>query len=102
MTITTRYNIGQWISTPYPGLQWGFVTDIVLSGGPGGQPAIRYVVTPYTTDVKVEHDWSKTAFVDEQHVIATANDRPAGLQLARIIEDPRLARTLTDLPSPGQ
>jgi|GEM_PF-5343398 len=102
MTLNTRYSLGDWIATPYLGLQWGYVTDIVISGGPGGQPAIRYVVTPYTTDIKVEHDWTKTALVDEQHVTATAKDRPPGLQLARIIEVPRLARTLTELPAPGQ
>ena len=91
MTINTRYSLGEWISTPYVGLQWGYVTDIVISGGPAGQPAIRYVVTPYTTDAKVEHDWSKTALVDEKDVTGTTKERPAGLQWARIIEVPRLS-----------
>lgn len=102
MTVSTRYALGDWIATPYPGLQWGYVTDIINSGGPFGQPAIRYVVIPYTTDAKVEHDWSKTALVDEKDVIKSTTNRPPWIQLAQKIDPPRLAKDLTGTAMPQQ
>jgi hypothetical protein len=78
MTITTRYDIGQFVAiVGHVGLSHGEITNILISPG-----SVRYLLIPFTTEPQPSQDWL-SAVVRESEIAGVVVP-PPGLTYARV------------------